>query len=161
MIRVVVIMGVSGCGKSTIGTALAQQLNQPFFEGDDYHPAKNISKMSAGIPLTNTDRAPWIEAICLAIKTKNQDAVLACSALNEDVRNRLQSGLAGMAVMFICLTGSMDVIQRRLAARAGHFMDPGLIQSQFDALDIPEDAIEISVDQSQETVINTALAALG
>lgn len=153
-----IVMGVSGCGKSTIGRALAARLNIPFIEGDDYHPQFNIDKMAAGQPLSNNDRKGWITALCGAANATGP-SVMACSALNETVRNWLRAELK-TAPKFIYLDGRQDMIAARLAKRSGHFFDPALLASQFAALDVPEDAIRICIDQAPKDMTAAIIAAL-
>src|SRR5512139_3194569 len=117
------IMGVSGSGKSTLGRALAQELGWEFFDADDFHSVDNIAKMSAGIPLTDSDRAPWLEALNRLLLSTLMDAqhpVLACSALKESYRIRLLAGVEGIAI--IHLKGSYELVRSRLMAREGHYM---------------------------------------
>ena len=150
------IMGVSGSGKSTLGKALAQKLGWEFFDADDFHSVENIAKMSAGIPLTDLDRAPWLEALNNLLLSTLLDAhhpVLACSALREKYRTRLLAGVEGMTV--IHLKGSYEVIRSRLMAREGHYMKDSLLQSQFDALEEPENAIFLDVSMPLGKMLDT------
>lgn len=148
-VRIIVVMGVCGCGKTTLGAALAEQLRLPFLEGDDYHPQANIDKMSAGTPLTDDDRWPWLDALgtALAERARAQDgAVGACSALRAAYRQRLQRA-AGTALGFVCLTAEREQLAARMDARADHFMPAALIDSQLSILELPgrdEDAILLS-----------------
>src|SRR5262252_1376606 len=133
-----VLMGVTGSGKSTVGKILASQLGWKFVEGDDFHSPKNIEKMRRGEPLNDADRRPWLEAIREVIRTtidRSENAVIACSALKESYRKLLQ--IHGH-VSFVYLKASMALIQDRLKNRVGHFMNPDLVQSQFDTLEEPE-----------------------
>jgi gluconokinase len=139
---VVVLMGVAGSGKSTIGRILAHRMGWVFYEGDDFHPEQNRIKMSAGQPLTDEDRAPWLDALAALIKDclqQHENAIIACSALKQAYRERLGIGTGGVRLVY--LRGSPELIAQRLAARHGHFFDPALLQSQLDTLQEPADAI--------------------
>lgn len=147
-----ILMGVSGSGKTSVGHRVAEQLDLPFLEGDDFHPARNIEKMSSGIPLTDEDRLPWIDALVTAINRQPQrDVVVACSALSQRVRDRLRERLR-MPLRFLFLTAAPEVIQERLDRRPRHFMKRGMLGSQFAALEPPADAIEIDVAPPLEVV---------
>lgn len=156
---VYILMGVSGCGKSTVGSKAAEQLDIPFLEGDDFHPATNITKMSGGIALTDKDRMPWVDAMVkscnLAVphsqKTK-QSVILACSALSETVRERLRKGL-NHPCRFIHLHGDQAVLKKRLSDRKGHFFKVDLLASQFTALDIPRGAVTLDIAQSLDELV--------
>src|SRR4051812_13570583 len=144
--RLVVLMGVSGSGKSTIGRTLARQLGWSFHDADDYHPAANVSKMHRGIPLTDADRVPWLEALARLIDgagARGADIILACSALKRAYRDFLH-GSRG-PVSYVLLDASPELIRRRLLARRGHFMDPNLLASQFELLEVPEDAVRVDI----------------
>jgi len=148
-----ILMGVSGSGKSTIGGRVARELGLTFIEGDDYHPRANVEKMAAGIPLTDVDRAPWIDALATAINTREprRDAIVACSALTEFVRKRLRASVAE-PLRFILLHADPALIQRRLEQRGQHFMKAGMLGSQLAALQLPADAIVIDVSRPLEIV---------
>jgi len=154
----IIIMGVSGCGKSTVGWMLAKQLDCPFIEGDDYHPAENVAKMASGQALTNRDREVWITALCHAAN-ESQLSIIACSALNTTVRNWLGADLKKPA-RYVWLEGLETLLAKRLAGRSGHFFDPSLLASQFAALDPPQDAITVSVDQPVEAIMAEILSVL-
>ena len=148
-----IIMGVAGCGKSTIGREAAKRLNIPFLEGDDFHPQANVEKMSSGIPLCDDDRMPWVDLMVQACKdaashsnSKENAIILACSALSKTVRERLRKGL-NQQCHFIHLHGDKDKIEQRLADRKGHFFKAGLLASQFEALDIPQNADRLDIFQ--------------
>jgi gluconokinase len=164
MVPLVVVMGVSGSGKSTVGALLAQRLALPYAEADDLHPPSNIVKMAAGIPLDDTDRAPWLDRIAAWLGGAGGGAeggVVTCSALRRRYRDRLRADAPD--AFFLHLDGSEELIGRRLAARTGHFMPPGLLRSQFEALD-PLDADEkgmtVPVDASPDEITRRALAVL-
>jgi gluconokinase len=137
--RGIVVMGVSGAGKSTLGARLALALGYPFLDGDDYHTAANVAKMHAGGALTDADRWPWLDRLGLvlgdAVRARG-GAVVACSALKRVYRDRIARG-AGVPVRFVLLDADPAELQRRLAARRGHFMAPGLLSSQLDTLERP------------------------
>ncbi len=143
--RLICVMGVAGCGKSTLGAQLAEGLAAPFLEADRFHPAANIAKMTGGTPLTDEDRWPWLDALGAGVPQDGR-AVIACSALRRVYRERLARA-AGEPVFFIHLAGSKDVIAGRMASRAGHFMPPALIDSQFATLEaLAEDEPHLTLD---------------
>jgi len=138
--RVIIVMGVTGCGKSTVGTALAARLDVPFLDADDYHPEANIAKMSQGIPLKDEDRWPWLDTLSEALKeqaTNRGMAVSACSALRRIYRDHLVV-VTGEPILFAFLNGSRDTIAKRMAARTDHYMPTALLDSQFQTLEPPE-----------------------
>ena len=152
------IMGVSGSGKSTLGKALAQKLEWNFFDADDFHSVENISKMTAGIPLSDSDRAPWLAALnhrLLSTLAENRHPVLACSALKETYRRLLLNGAHDIVI--IHLKGSYDLIWSRMAAREGHYMKSHMLQSQFNALEEPQDALVLDVSMPLEEMLDTIL----
>jgi len=149
-------MGVSGSGKSTVGAALAQRLRVPFADADDFHPQANIDKMSAGHPLDDTDRHPWLESIGQWLAEHSGGGVMSCSALKRQYRDQLRTHCAD--VEFLHLAGTLDVIARRQASRPGHFMPPALLASQFETLEpleSDEHGVTIDVDQSIDSIIET------
>lgn len=155
MKQVFVVMGVSGCGKSTIGQALADKLDCPFYDGDDFHPPENVAKMASGWPLNDEDRAPWLARLARLLQEhldRGETAVLACSALKRKYRELLR---VNDQVQFIFLEGSFDTIWQRMSARKDHYMKAEMLQSQFDALETPttDEAIIISIDQSIEAML--------
>jgi carbohydrate kinase (thermoresistant glucokinase family) len=153
-----VLMGVSGAGKSTIGARVARELGIPFVEGDDYHPAENIAKMSSGVPLTDADRGPWIEALARALNARSEpDAIVACSALSDHVRRRLREEVHE-PVEFVFLTADPAVIQERLERRPRHYMKAGMLGSQLAALQVPHDAEHVDVGRPLEVVTNDVAA---
>jgi gluconokinase len=158
---VIVLMGVSGVGKTTIGRALAEELQWRFADADDFHSSANVAKMRAGIALTDEDRAPWLQTLRDAISgwlASGQNVVLACSALKASYRQVL---LVSSEVKLVYLHGSFDLIAGRLASRQGHYMNPHLLRSQFDTLEQPKDAVTIDVGQPVEQVVKQIRATLG
>ncbi|MGE2833375.1 gluconokinase [Mycobacterium sp. SMC-4] len=162
MVVPIVVMGVSGSGKSTVGAALAQRLRVPFADADDFHPPANIAKMSAGEPLDDDDRYPWLEAIGEWLAQRcDTGGVISCSALKHRYRDQLRTHCA--EVQFLHLSGTVEVISRRQASRPGHFMPASLLQSQFDTLEPLADderGCEIDVDQSIDAIVDAAVAGL-
>src|SRR5262245_46656296 len=151
---VIVLMGVSGSGKTTVGKILADRLGWAFVEGDDYHPAANVAKMHAGIPLNDEDRRPWLAALRERVDracTSGEDIVLACSALKHAYQDYLERHDPA-CVHYVYLHGSEELIKTRLAARKGHFMNPNLLHSQFKTLEPPAHAIRVEVSGSPEEV---------
>lgn len=150
----VVVMGVSGSGKSTVGAALAQRLRVPFADGDDFHPEANIAKMTAGIALDDDDRYPWLEAIGGWMGEHAEGGVMGCSALKRMYRDQIRRRADGVA--FLLLQGSPEVIRRRQASRPGHFMPASLLNSQFATLEqlAPDEyGVTIDVDQSIDAIV--------
>lgn len=157
---VIIIMGVSGTGKSTIGTMLSQQLGIEFADADDFHPSSNIEKMKSGQPLTDADRLPWLQQLNDLLKVKESDGiVLACSALKESYRTILSEKLKKPPT-WVYLAGSKELITERMKSR-NHFMPPALLQSQLDTLEVPEVAIEVDVKQSPTEIVGIISAQLG
>ncbi|WP_434149207.1 gluconokinase [Methylocaldum gracile subsp. desertum] len=160
-VAIVVLLGVSGSGKSTIGQRLAERLRWPFFDGDDFHPVQNIEKMARGQPLTDADREPWLDRLAELIETSvatGRSAVIACSALRHSYRKRLARG--HREVVFVYLKGSFELIRERLARRQEHFMPLDLLPSQFAALEEPSDAITIDIRQTPEAIVETIVRRL-
>ncbi|MDP3748215.1 MAG: gluconokinase, GntK/IdnK-type [Phenylobacterium sp.] len=156
----IVLMGVAGSGKSTIGRAAAARLGLPFVEADDFHPQANREKMAAGQPLTDADRRPWIEALTATLaRSDGPMIVLACSALTLSVRAWLEAGFNG-AVRYILLSGEPELIGARLAGRRGHFAGKSLLASQFTALTPPDDAWLVDVARPVETVVDEVCARI-
>ena len=158
----IVVMGVSGVGKTTIGQMLATATSLPFFDGDDFHPQANVDKMAAGMPLTDADRQGWLLQLhqLLQAQLQLQGCVLACSALKQQYRDVLSNGL-GDAVVFVYLQGTYNEVLQRLQQRKGHFMQAGLLQSQFDALEPPTNAIEVSITKTPEAIVQDITTHLG
>jgi gluconokinase len=158
----VVVMGVSGSGKSTVGAALAQRLQVPFEDADDLHPSANIAKMSAGQPLDDEDRYPWLELIGEWLAVHRDGGVMSCSALKRRYRDQLRQHLAGLA--FVHLHGTLEVIAHRQASRPGHFMPASLLASQFttlEPLEPDERGVVIDVDQSIDAIVEQTVSGLG
>ena len=159
-----IVMGVSGSGKSTIGEKLAQRLGWSYEDGDRFHPASNVAKMSAGQPLTDEDRWPWLQAITNEIDRvckAGEHAVIACSALKRPYRDILVHGRQDVRIIY--LQGTQDLIASRLALRKGHFMPPGLLASQFGTLEPPdasENPVTVSIDGSVETIVDDIVRQL-
>ena len=158
---IVILMGVVGVGKTTVGRLLAQQLKWKFADADDFHPAANIEKIRRGIPLRDDDRRPWLKLLRASIATWSSAAVsvvLACSALKENYRQQLTTG---PDVRFVYLKGSADLIARRLRSRQGHFADGQILVSQIADLEEPEAAIAVDVDKLPEQIVAEIRKKLG
>jgi gluconokinase len=152
-------MGVVGAGKTTVGSLLAQKLGWRFADADDFHPAANVEKIRRGIPLNDSDRAPWLEALRDAIlcwNTEAQNAVLACSALKRKYRDVLRAS----GVQFVYLKGDCELIQQRLRARHGHFASDSILKSQFEDLEKPTDAITVEIDKTPEAIVSEIIDKL-
>lgn len=161
--RKCVIMGVTGCGKSTIGSLLAKQLKATFLDGDDLHPAANIAKMSSGLPLNDGDRAPWLDRIGQSLGAVDGAVIVACSALKQSYRDRIRRQ-AGGPVTFLLLQGSRAVIESRMALRAGHFMPTSLLDSQFATLEpfgVGESFVVVDIDQSVAAIVAALSDGIG
>ena len=160
MTRRVVIMGVSGCGKSSVGAGLAARLGLNYRDGDDLHPPENVAKMRAGMPLTDADRWPWLGRVG-QVFLANAPVIVGCSALKRAYRDRIRTA-AGGPVTFVHLAGSQEVIAARMALRQGHYMPLSLLDSQFAALEPPaaEEAITVSIDQPLEALVADILRQL-
>lgn len=157
-----VVMGVSGSGKSTVGAAVAQRIGVPFADADDFHPRANIEKMSAGIPLDDRDRGPWLDAIGEWLAAHPDGAVMSCSALKRSYRDRLREHAPG--VSFLHLAGTPEVITARMAGRPGHFMPASLLSSQFatlEPLEPDEAGLTLDIDQSVDAVVQQYVDRLG
>lgn len=155
-----VIMGVAGCGKSSVGEGLAARLGLPYHDGDDLHPAANIEKMRAGIALTDADRWPWLDRVAQDLAT-SAPLIIGCSALKRAYRDRIRAG-AGGQVTFVHLTGTRDLIAARMAQRSGHHMPLTLLDSQFAALEPPgpDEALLVPIDQPLDPIISAIAAHL-
>ena len=155
---IVVVMGVSGAGKSAIGKLLAERLRVPFLDADEYHPPENVAKMTAGTPLNDADRWPWLNLLNgKLIEQKN--AVLACSALQEVYRQRLSQGIADCR--FVYLRGSLELIRSRLVERKHRYMPASLLESQFATIEPPSDAIAIDISAGIADCVEAIRLALG
>jgi len=158
-----VLMGVAGCGKTTVGTALAMRIDATYLDGDDLHPPANIAKMSRGEPLTDDDRWPWLTLVGQRLAEPDGALILGCSALKRSYRDHIRRE-AGAPVIFVHLSGSKALISARMAARSGHFMPTTLIQSQFAALEPPaaeEKAITVDIDVPLGAVVEQIAALIG
>lgn len=160
--RFVIVMGVAGSGKTTVGQALAQRLGWDFYDADGLHPIENISKMASGIPLDDSDRAPWLaslHALIVVSLKEERPAVLACSALRESYRQKLLEGNNDVLVVY--LKGDYDLIWSRLSARRDHYMKPQMLRSQFDVLEEPMDVLTMDITMSVEEIVGAILEHLG
>lgn len=159
----VVVMGVAGCGKSTVAEAIHERLSYAYAEGDDFHPQANIDKMSAGIPLTDEDRWPWLQVInkwMVAREALGENTVVSSSALKRSYREVLSENVP---TFFIHLSGTQELIQQRLNERKGHFMPPALLPSQFailEPLSPDENGVEVSIEGSVDAMVERALDAV-
>jgi carbohydrate kinase (thermoresistant glucokinase family) len=157
----IVVMGVCGCGKSTVGRLLAATLALPFVEGDELHPQANVDKMASGTPLTDADRAGWLDAIAQRLASAHSGVVVSCSALKRRYRDRLRADAPRLR--FVHLHGPRALLEQRLAARRGHYMPAALLDSQLQTLEAPapdERAIVLTIDAPPETLAAQAAAAL-
>ena len=160
--RCFVVMGVAGCGKSTVGAALARRIGAAYLDGDDLHPPGNIAKMSSGQPLSDADRAPWLDLVGQALRDHDGACVIGCSALKRAYRDRIRDA-AGVPVGFLHLAGSRQVIESRMNARSGHFMPLALLDSQFatlEPLQADEAGVAVDIDQPLGDIVAELLARL-
>lgn len=150
-------MGVSGCGKSSVGQLLAKEMEITFIDADDHHPQSNIDKMSRGIPLTDEDRGPWLDQLNqLAKNNLTNGCVIACSALKQSYREQLSQSIS-KEVMWVYLKGDYELIYNRMKKRSSHFMEPDMLRSQFETLEEPKDAIVLNIEGSTENVVQELL----
>ncbi len=157
---IIIVMGVSGCGKSTIGQQLADRMGWPFFDGDAFHPPANIDKMSRGMPLNDEDRAGWLAAIADKMRdliAQKQSAVFACSALKQKYRDQLQ---VSDQVRFVYLRGSYDLIWSRMQQRANHYMKANMLASQFETLEEPRTALTLDITRAPQDLIEAIVEDL-
>jgi gluconokinase len=160
---ILILMGVTGSGKTTIGTRLAALERWEYAEGDDYHSEANKAKMHAGIPLTDADRAPWLATlheVLLGWHRSGTSGVLACSALRQAYRDELSDGIPSAELRFVLLEVPKDVLQARMAQRKGHYMSPALLDSQIATLETPRDAIRVAGDLPPDQVVQEIVAAI-
>ena len=160
---IVVLMGVSGAGKTTIGALLAERTGWKFEDADDYHSEENRKKMAAGIPLTDADRKPWLNALherMVQYRQKGEDVIFACSALKEEYREVLASGFAAGEVRFVYLHAPVAILRERVQARHHPYMNPALLDSQLATLEVPSDAWSVSVTGTPAEAVEEILARL-
>ena len=161
---ILVLMGVMGTGKTTVGHLLVAKTGWEFAEGDDFHSKENVAKMHAGTPLTDEDRIPWLESLHRQIvewQSRGVNAVLTCSALKQKYRDILSAGLPEGTVRFVVLEASRETLEARVSRRKGHFMSPELLDSQLATLEDPRDALHISVEHAPEDAVRDILTDLG
>lgn len=155
-----IVMGVSGCGKSTVGKQLAKELKVPFFDGDDYHSRSNVDKMSKGNPLTDQDRTGWLRTLNkLAKEYLTEGAVIGCSALKQRYRDLLSNSIENETVI-VYLEGTYEEIYHRMQKRSDHFMPAELLKSQFEALEPPQESIKVSITQSPNQIVSAILKTI-
>jgi len=161
----IILMGVSSCGKSSVGAAVAKALGAKFIDGDDLHPRANIQKMAGGTPLNDEDRAPWLERLndaAYSLVHKQETGLIVCSALKRRYRDRLRDGNPSLAFLF--LDGEFELVRERMQSRAGHFMPVSLLRSQFDALERPgedeTDVLRVDISSPFEQVVEQCIAAI-
>jgi len=160
-VRFFIVMGVSGCGKSSVGEALAKELGWDFYDADDFHPPENVAKMASGTPLNDSDRAPWLATLHDLISSSlnaNRPGVLACSALKERYRQQLWDDNPDAQIVY--LKGSYDLIWSRMEKRKDHYMKPHMLQSQFDALEEPTDALTVDISSSVDEIVQEILSRM-
>ena len=156
---IIIVFGVSGCGKTTIGKLLAKELKGSFYDADDFHSPENVAKMANGIPLDDADRAPWLERLHDLIAEHletGRSMLLACSALKQSYRDILSGENTG--VVFVYLKGDFDLILGRMAAREAHYMKAGMLRSQFEALEEPMEAITVDVSITLDKIVQEILS---
>lgn len=159
---IIVLLGVSGSGKSTVGKMLAESLSCDFLDADDYHSPENRAKMHKGIPLSDEDRIVWLASLNKVLQEicdKNKDVVLACSALKDSYRKRLSKNI-NKNIKWVYLKGDFETISNRLSERKGHFFDPELLRSQFETLEEPTDAISVDIRKSPKEIVELILSKI-
>ena len=159
---IIVLMGVTGSGKTTVGKLLSADLGWPYFDADDFHSEQNIEKMKSGMPLNDADRAPWLESLRELIRdclTRSENAVLACSALKKSYRREFL--MLDERVQLVYLKGDYQMIRDRLAQRRGHYMDPTLLESQFETLEEPKECLRIDASSDPTVIVNIIRNDLG
>ena len=158
---IIIVMGVTGVGKTTVGKLLAARCNMVFYDADDHHPSANVEKMRAGIPLQDDDRWPWLDrlnALLRAAQIRGEGVVLACSALKKTYRDRLSVGCQD--IYDFLLSGDKDLIRERLAARKGHYMNPALLASQLETLEISGECIVVDIDDTPDALVDRIVASI-
>jgi gluconokinase len=161
-VRFIIVMGVSGSGKTSVGKALAAYLKRDFYDADDFHPPENVLKMGNGIPLDDSDRAPWLAALHQLISDSlrlDRPGVLACSALKERYRRQLLDGNDGVQLVY--LKGRYDLLWSRMQKRTDHYMKPHMLLSQFEALEEPSDALTVDISLSVEEITQFVIEQMG
>lgn len=159
--RFIILMGVAGSGKTTVGRALAARLGWTFYDADDYHPAENIARMASGVPLQDADRLPWItalQALIWALLEEGHPGVLACSALKQAYRRKLLEGNEDAKIVY--LKGDYDLIWSRISGRQEHYMKPQMLRSQFDDLEEPDDVLTVDIAGTVEEIVDAILQHL-
>ncbi|MBT9329926.1 gluconokinase [Paracidobacterium acidisoli] len=160
---IAIVMGVTGSGKTTVANALVALTGWHFAEGDDFHSEANKKKMHAGIPLNDEDREPWLESlhqVLLGWHQKGESGVMTCSALKQSYRDTLSAGLPQGSYHFVLLEAPVAVLEEHLANRKGHYMNPGLLQSQLDTLEEPKDAIRVNATHTPEELAREILSRI-
>ena len=161
MTRFFIVMGVSGSGKTSVGRSVAEHLGWDFYDADDFHPPENVSKMASGIPLDDSDRVPWLATLHELISsslTRNRPGVLACSTLKDRYRRQLMEGNLGVQLVY--LKGSYELIWSRMEVRKDHYMKPHMLQSQFDALEEPANALTINISRSVDEIVQEIISKM-
>ncbi len=156
----IIIFGVSGSGKTTIGKLLSQKINAPFYDADDFHPLSNINKMKQGIALKDADRLPWLKNLSIKIVEWNNkgEAILSCSALKKKYRNILSEKTEN--IKWIFLNGSFELIQKRMQNRSDHFMSVELLRSQFQTLEIPKNTISVNIESTPNEIVKEIISKI-